>query len=46
METGIGPSVAEVFQDRPRFERRETAARPVCIVCGRVKKIGQEREKR
>ena len=45
-ETGIRTPLAKVFQDRPRFERRETAARPVCIVCGRVKEIGQEREER
>ena len=33
-ETGIRTPLAEVFQDRPRIKRRETAARPVCIVCG------------
>ena len=47
-ETGVRPSVAEGFHDRPRFGRPRTAIRRVCIVCGRVgvKKIGQEREKR
>ena len=35
-ETGIHTPWAEVFQDRPGFERRKSAARPVCIVCGRV----------
>ena len=47
-ETGIHTPWAEVFRDRPGFERRKGAARPVCIVCGRVdvKKIDQEREKR
>ena len=47
-ETGIRPSVAGGFHDRPRFGRPRTAIRRVCIVCGRVgaKSIGQEREKR
>ena len=47
-ETGMSTRLAEVFQDRPRFQRRQTAIRIVCIVCGRVgvKKIDQEREKR
>ena len=46
-ETGMSASLAEVFHDRPWFERLQTAIRPVCILCGRVgvKKIGPERKK-
>ena len=49
-EKGMSTSLAEIFQDRPRFERLQGAIRPVCILCGRVgrvgmKKISQEREK-
>ena len=46
-ERGMSTSLAEGFQDRPRFGRPRTAIRIVCIVCGRVgvKKIDQEREK-
>ena len=47
-ETGMSTPLAEVFQDRPRFQRHQTAIQPVCILCGRVgvKKIDPEREKR
>ena len=47
-ETGMSTSLAEMFQDRLRLERLQTAIRPVCIVCGRVgvNKIDPEREKR
>ncbi len=47
-ETGMSTPLAEVFQGRPRFQRRQTAIQPVCILCGRVgvKKIDPEREKR
>ena len=47
-ETERSTPLAEGFQDRPRFERLQSAIRPVCILCGRggrvgVKKIGPER---
>ena len=47
-ETGRSMPLAEIFGDRPRLGRPQTAIRIVCIVCGRVgmKKITQEREKR
>ena len=35
-ETEIRTPLAVVVDDRPQFERCETATRPVCIVCGRV----------
>ena len=34
-ETGMSRSMAEVFHDRPRFQRRQAAIRIVCIRCGR-----------
>ena len=47
-ETGMSTPLSEVFQDRPRFQRLQTAIQIVCIVCGRVgvNKIDPEREKR
>ena len=44
----VSTPLSEMFQDRLRLERLQTAIQPVCIVCGRVgvKKIDQEREKR
>ena len=47
-ETRMSTSWAEMFQDRLRLERLQTAIRPVCILCGRVgvNKIDPEREKR
>ena len=47
-ETGRNASLTEELQDRTRFERLQSALRPVCILCGRggrvgVKKIGPER---
>ena len=46
-EKGMSTSLAEIFQDRPRWERLPSAIRPVCILCGRVgmTKISEEREK-
>ena len=35
-ETGMSRPLAEKFQDRARFERRQPPLRPVCILCGRV----------
>ncbi len=34
-ETGMRTSLAEVFHDRPRFQRLKEAIRIVCIFCGR-----------
>ena len=47
-ETGRSTPLTEELQDRPRFERLQSAVRPVCMLCGRggrvgVKKIGPER---
>ena len=47
-ETGRSTPLAEELQDRPRFERLQSAIRPVCILCGRgghvgVKRIGPDR---
>ena len=47
-ETGRNTPLAEELQDRPRFERLQSAIRPVCILCGRgghvgVKRIGPDR---
>ena len=47
-ETGMSTPLAEELQDRPRFERLQSAIRPVCILCGRgghvgVKRIAPER---
>ncbi len=35
-ETGMRTSLAEVFDDRPRFQRLKEAIRLVCIFCGRT----------
>ena len=47
-ETVMSMPLTEELQDRPRFERLQSAIRPVCMLCGRggrvgVKKIGPER---
>ena len=47
-KTGMSTPLAEGLQDQPRFERLQSAIRPVCILCGRggrvgVKRIGPER---
>ena len=46
----MSPPWAEELQDRPWFERLQSAVRPVCILCGRggrvgAKRIGPERQK-
>ena len=39
-ETGRSTLVAGELQDRPRFERLQSAIRPVCILCGRGGRVG------
>ena len=39
-ETGRSTSLTEELQDRPRFERPQSAVRPVCILCGRGGRVG------
>ena len=49
-ETGRSTPLTDKLQDRPRFERLQSAIRPVCILCGRggrvgVQRIGPERQR-
>ena len=39
-ETERSTPLAEELPDRPRFERVQSAIRPVCIVCGRGGRVG------
>ena len=39
-ETGRSTPLADKLQDRTRFERLQSAVRPVCILCGRGGRVG------
>ena len=39
-ETGRSTPLTEELQDRPRFERLQSAVQPVCILCGRGGRVG------
>ena len=41
-KTGGSTPLAEGFQDRLRFERLQSAIRPVCILCGRSGQVGRK----